>query len=683
LKKRSISFCMILIILGSVLLGGCNYKAQTDSGETNVNKIEEAAYFFIVTEAYSREMDEVNYWFEDEQQALLNEMEGTYVSEIKLIRAYLKQYEEGYEAAVPLFTDCINTADPRTEQAIIAKCYYELAKFSAKNGDTDMAKEYISRMGKAFEGTDDKEVLVYLYVYLGMELIDVAEGGELSLDLMLEAKRVAELTDFDNMQYVTFYVAYLYSYLGSIQIAYNYYIDALGYATESNDYYWVGLIYSDIGNNYFTDGDNKNAIYYLDMAYETFSKLNDEEEYIYLFDEIYVVDTLFMVHNNEKNLEEAEKYLNIEKELIDMAPEGKAKSDNMAKYYCSVAEYFCSKEYYSDAVDQLNKAQKLYAGETDFYFADFDVFLYLIYGKAYRGIGNMRLSMQYYEKVLNVYVERGETPDEECLKALYELAAEQGKKEAAIEYAEMLIESLSQSAKDNKQRDAEYLLEAFQTTKKEAEINDLKYRNYVMNIVFASCVFLAGITSYLVIVSYRKNKTIKKLNSQLVKASQIDELTQLNNRRSLNNYLEKKWDELMEEHIPLSVVMFDVDFFKMFNDYYGHIEGDNVLSDIALSVEDNLGEDGFASRYGGEEFLLVLPDTDKTSAEDIMRNIQRSIALLRIPHAKSSVADTVTISVGIATTEKETDYMTMIRKADEALYSAKSVRNTIVSVMCE
>jgi diguanylate cyclase (GGDEF)-like protein len=166
---------------------------------------------------------------------------------------------------------------------------------------------------------------------------------------------------------------------------------------------------------------------------------------------------------------------------------------------------------------------------------------------------------------------------------------------------------------------------------------------------------------------------LEELNEELKKLVDSDGLTGLANRRCFDTYLARTWLRLRRERSPLSIVMFDVDYFKTFNDTYGHQSGDDCLVMLAKTVREQIQRPAdLVARYGGEEFIVVLPDTDEEGAMAVAGQICVVVESLKIPHRNSDVADHVTISVGVATTFPDTQRPdSLIELADQALYEAK------------
>ena len=161
--------------------------------------------------------------------------------------------------------------------------------------------------------------------------------------------------------------------------------------------------------------------------------------------------------------------------------------------------------------------------------------------------------------------------------------------------------------------------------------------------------------------------------------SATDALTQLRNRRALDEYLAGNWALYKETNVPITFVMLDVDYFKKYNDNYGHQEGDKILQQVAAVIKDCCRNTDFVARYGGEEFTIVMLQTDQYGAASLIERIQKKIYDLNIKHEYSEVSDRITISFGVSTAYVGTkkDYNDYIKKADEALYLSKEKgRNT-------
>ncbi|AQA20052.1 hypothetical protein BST95_19210 [Halioglobus japonicus] len=179
-----------------------------------------------------------------------------------------------------------------------------------------------------------------------------------------------------------------------------------------------------------------------------------------------------------------------------------------------------------------------------------------------------------------------------------------------------------------------------------------------------------------------RNRQLRDARRQLTDLANIDELTGLGNRRMVNTALKAEINRARRTAMPLSVILLDVDYFKAYNDTYGHPAGDEVLqrlADIMQNATSRAGE--VVGRYGGEEFILVLPGSSPSSAMRIAERLKEFIAEAAIPHGESQVAGHITVSQGVATVQADADVTPedLIKLADTALYKAKaSGRDAIV-----
>lgn len=163
-------------------------------------------------------------------------------------------------------------------------------------------------------------------------------------------------------------------------------------------------------------------------------------------------------------------------------------------------------------------------------------------------------------------------------------------------------------------------------------------------------------------------------NQELQRLATIDDLTQIANRRLFDEYLRQEWRRLVRERVPLSLILCDVDHFKLYNDYYGHQAGDECLKKVAQAMKEAIKRPAdLVARYGGEEFAIILSDTNNLGAARVAQEILRVIAKLNVPHALSNVSEYVTLSLGVSSTIPTQDISPkiLIDFADKALYKAK------------
>ena len=178
----------------------------------------------------------------------------------------------------------------------------------------------------------------------------------------------------------------------------------------------------------------------------------------------------------------------------------------------------------------------------------------------------------------------------------------------------------------------------------------------------------------LVRVRIKNQLQLKKKSDLLEQLASLDGLTEIPNRRQFNIMFDSEWRRACRKHYPLSLFMIDIDFFKQFNDHYGHAAGDRCLIAVAQELDRQVQRGGdFVARYGGEEFVVIAPGTDEKEAKFFAEKLRKGIEDLAIAHKKSTCAANVTICVGVATVSPDKDLSRehLLQSADEQLYVAK------------
>lgn len=195
-----------------------------------------------------------------------------------------------------------------------------------------------------------------------------------------------------------------------------------------------------------------------------------------------------------------------------------------------------------------------------------------------------------------------------------------------------------------------------------------------INKPFRAPVLLARVRNHLELA--RQRRLLERL-------SHIDGLTGIANRRYFNAILPREFKRMLRQKKPLGVLMVDVDDFKAFNDHYGHLLGDECLQKVAQAITHCLKRSAdMVARFGGEEFVCLLPDTDLAGTIKVAQDIQRAIAQLQQPHALSQATNYVSVSIGAVSEipSNSTNSQQLLALADERLYCAKNTgRNRLVA----
>jgi len=172
----------------------------------------------------------------------------------------------------------------------------------------------------------------------------------------------------------------------------------------------------------------------------------------------------------------------------------------------------------------------------------------------------------------------------------------------------------------------------------------------------------------------RLQRQLEINNEELQKLTCQDALTGIANRRRFNEFFTKECLRSAREKTPLSLLLIDIDYFKLYNDNHGHLRGDDAIREVAEALHRAVQRPAdLVARYGGEEFAVILPNTDVEGALKLAHNLQNAVVKLRIPHVYSDVSDFMTVSIGLASKiiNETNSPEELIELADRALYEAK------------
>ncbi len=170
-------------------------------------------------------------------------------------------------------------------------------------------------------------------------------------------------------------------------------------------------------------------------------------------------------------------------------------------------------------------------------------------------------------------------------------------------------------------------------------------------------------------------KELQRSNAELQKLTCLDGLTCIANRRRFDDFIRKECLRSARDETTIALILIDIDYFKLYNDNYGHLKGDECLQKVAAALQKAVQRPAdLVARYGGEEFAVVLPSTDAAGAMKIADSLRHAVEALELSHAYSPLTNIITISMGIAckVANEKTSPADLIEMADEALYEAKN-----------
>lgn len=206
--------------------------------------------------------------------------------------------------------------------------------------------------------------------------------------------------------------------------------------------------------------------------------------------------------------------------------------------------------------------------------------------------------------------------------------------------------------------------------------------NQLTTLIFIVGLFLGLIISLLLDKTIRDNHRLRIATQELERLANLDGLTQIANRRCFEAHLQQEWARAVREKNSLTLILCDVDYFRLYNETYGHQAGDDCLRQLALILSRTAKRPGdLAARYGDEEFAVILPNTSTSGGIVVAHSIQDSVAQMGLSHASSDGTSSVSLSFGVATVvpSQELSSTMLTELSDRALYTAKARgRNQIV-----
>ena len=181
----------------------------------------------------------------------------------------------------------------------------------------------------------------------------------------------------------------------------------------------------------------------------------------------------------------------------------------------------------------------------------------------------------------------------------------------------------------------------------------------------------------------RAETALEEANKELDQLASMDGLTKIANRRQFDRHLQQEWKRLRREQVPIALILCDIDYFKRYNDTYGHVAGDKCLQQVAQGIRRAVKRPAdLVARYGGEEFVVILTNTDIDGAVKVAEEIKKEIGKLEIPHVQSEVGRHLSISMGVSSTvpDRSDGPEAFINDVDQFLYQAKDAgRDRIIA----
>ena len=602
------------------------------------------------------------------------------------IKGALFEYEQNTRSAQLCYEKCITYYDPGARNdklmaQIYGHCCYRLGVISKDLNHFEAMKDYFTQMEEILMENACHRELVEYYIDIVADYYEVQDGTSYATELAEKMVQLGNAIEYDDMGYLYYIAALVYSDDGNSAMFINYIMSALDqYAgvdgSGSEDPYYSILCLTSIGNEYVSEKNYELGRNYLTAAYafdiEYDEKLNAETK-------AYVLLNLASLELKTENPGKAAEYLEECNVWISKEDRITAESDRIL-YKDLVANTKNASGDHTEAIKLLDSAYDEYLRCPHFDYSNFDITLYEDYGNIYCDMKRYDKALEYFLSAKAMIEFRGLKDKESCLLGIFKCYKGLGDQTNAIKAAEAYQEYLNErlvAAQSVQSAFFEYLNNEQSDTI--IELENAKSNMYLVIIAVAAAFVVAVV---LAVRIRNKKKQIEVESEEFHKLSEMDGLTGIHNRRSLDAYLEHNWEKLCDADINVGVVMIDVDQFKNYNDRYGHQMGDEVLKAVAEAFTQSVRrERDFVARYGGEEFIIIMPEMNEEGLISVLERIRANIKARGIPHEDSSVSDVVTVSMGahICTgADEERNYENIIKIADTALYKAKEKRNCYI-----
>jgi len=494
-----------------------------------------------------------------------------------------------------------------------------------------------------------------------------------ALENFLESKSIyEELGNKKNISKSLNNIGNVYQRLSNFEKALKYYFDALKIMEEIGDKKSISTLLNNIGNTFNELEQFDTALEYHKKSYNIRKNLGNNREIANSLNNI----GLIYIHkrNYRKALNYLKESMKIRQKINDKM--GYAESlNNIGKAYQGQNKLDTALKNYLEALKIKEKIGNKWS------------IAYTL-----KDIGNLHLQKKDYKKA-KIYINRGLDIAEE-IKAknlirdfyleIYKLNHKQKKYSNALEYLKLYYEQKNSILTEKNRERINKMETNYKMDKKEKEIEikqleiskQKTIKNYMMIISI-----LALLTAVLIYSRYRlnlkMNKEISHKNKELVKAyeeidilARMDPLTKVSNRRDVIQKIKEEKNRFLRNKKPFALILGDIDNFKRVNDKYGHEAGDSVLKSVAQLIKSMIRKKDTIGRWGGEEFILFLPETKSRSARSIAERIRKEIANNEfIVDEKTTI--NISVTFGISVFDKDMKIDEVIRKSDEALYQGK------------
>ena len=612
-------------------------------------------------------------------------------SETESLLAYAKIMVEGQEIKTKQYNEIktyLQSSEENSQHDFLA------GVTAYAQGDYGTAAKEFMSAAERIQEQDDDFIKIYTYVLLNeslqydeRETEDFAENSQKALNYMAQSKEYRNNVDLcwriasiflenqeNNKQgarlleeYVTnvkglkaeskvrLYgnIGQLYSIDGDYSVALQYCWRGLELLESSplipNRSKYMSKFLAVLGDNAYGLEQYQTAIEYYEQSLEIFQKRED--------DDLLADASLALVNEGAAYLElgQHKKVLSVLDELGELIPKiPESQKDDIQILWGNLrAQLYMNEGNLEQAEYELEAAKELLNTDDVEYSLNKDVYLDYSYARLYKEQGKFDEALELYRQIVTRSADAGLGLEKNAYSDMADIYMQENNMNAYIETREQYVEVIELK---NQQLGTDYM----EYSEKVHQYYSLTEQHQIRKIIIAvisviGIMILADIVFWL--IKWRKK-------------SYTDPMSKLHNREYLTRCMRKNKKKLAGKPLPL--LMMDIDYFKQYNDYYGHVQGDNGIKALAEILAESVRKKDLVIRYGGEEMLVILQETTADCAKDMAERVRKNLADKHISHEKSKVSDRLTVSMGIYTVYYNgEDIFELIEKADELLYQAK------------
>ena len=554
-------------------------------------------------------------------------------------------------------------------------------------------KEFTSAAEKIQE-QDDDFIKIYTYVLLNEslqydegEIEDFAENSRKALHYMAQSKEYRNNVDLcwriasiflenqeDNKQGARLLEEYvinvkglkaeskvrlygnigqLYSIAGDYSAALQYCWRGLEFLEASplipNHSKYMSKFFAVLGDNAYGLEQYQAAIEYYEQSLEIFRKRED--------DHLVADASLALVNEGTAYLElgQHKKVLSVLEELDELIPKlPEAQKDDIQILRGNLrAQLYIDESNLEQAEYELETAKELLNTDDVEYSLNKDVYLDYSYARWYKEQGRFDEALELYQQIVRCSADAGLGLEKNAYSDMADIYMQENNTDAYIATREQYVKVIELK---NQQLSIDYIEYSEKIHQYYSLTEQHQIRKIIITVISVIGIIILADIVFLLIKWRKKSYT--------------DHMSRLYNREYLTGYMKKNKKKLSGK--PLSLLMIDIDYFKQYNDYYGHVQGDKGIKALAEILSESVRKKDLVIRYGGEEMLVILQETTADCAKDIAERVRKNLADKHISHEKSEVSDRLTVSMGIYTVYYNgEDIFELIEKADELLYQAK------------